>query len=214
MNELFGANLLPQIQDVTSLLARAVLDLLFTTIVVRAVYFRLYHHRDYIFTYFLVNVVTFSLGFLLNRVPIGLGFALGLFAVFGILRYRTEAIEVRNLTYLFVVIGLGLLNALANERISLVELLIVNGLIVAMVCLLEAAPFSGREESHRVVYDRIDLLEPGSAAELLKDLRARTRLPVARYEIGNVDLLRDTVDVTIYCPPIRGARSITSPRHV
>jgi len=208
MNELFGANLLPQIQDVTSLLARAALDLLFTTIVVRAVYFRLYHQRDYIFTYFLVNIVTFSLGFLLNRVPIGLGFALGLFAVFGILRYRTEAIEVRNLTYLFVVIGLGLLNALANERISLVELLIVNGLIVAMVCLLEAAPFSGREESHRVVYDRIDLLEPGSAAELLKDLRARTRLPVARYEIGNVDLLRDTAEIAVYYPASERRRAI------
>ena len=210
MSEFFGASLLPTTADITILLSRAVLNILFTTIVVRAVYFRLYHHRDYIFTFFLVNVVTFSLAFLLSRVPIGLGFALGLFAVFGILRYRTEAIQVRNLTYLFVVIGIGLLNALADENISLVELLVVNGLIVGAVCLLEARPFSGREESHRIVYDRIDLLGPGSAAELLKDLRTRTGLPIARYEIGNVDLLRDTAEITVYYPA-SGRRSSFGP---
>lgn len=210
MTELFGASLLPKLEDLTSLLARVVLNAIFTAIVVRGVYYRLYHHRDYIFTYSLVNVVTFSLAFLLNRVPIGLGFALGLFAVFGILRYRTEAIRVRNLTYLFVVIGLGLLNALANERISLVELLIVNGLIVGAVVLLEATSVSGREESHRVVYDRLDLLGPGSAGDLLQDLRTRTRLPVTRYEIGDVDLLRDTVDIAVYYP-VSGRRSAIDP---
>ena len=210
MSEFFGASLLPTTADVTILLSRAVLNVLFTTIVVRAVYFRLYRHRDYIFTFFLVNVVTFSLAFLLSRVPIGLGFALGLFAVFGILRYRTEAIQVRNLTYLFVVIGIGLLNALADENISLVELLVTNGLIVGAVCLLEARPFSGREESHLIVYDRIDLIGPGSAAELLKDLRTRTGLPIARYEIGNVDLLRDTAEITVYYPAF-GRRSSFGP---
>ena len=210
MSEFFGASLLPTTADVTILLSRAVLNVLFTTIVVRAVYFRLYRHRDYIFTFFLVNVVTFSLAFLLSRVPIGLGFALGLFAVFGILRYRTEAIQVRNLTYLFVVIGIGLLNALADENISLVELLVVNGLIVGAVCLLEARPFSGREESHRIVYDRIDLIGSGSAAELLKDLRTRTGLPIARYEIGTVNLLRDTAEITVYYPA-SGRRSPFAP---
>ena len=210
MSEFFGASLLPTTADVTILLSRAVLNVLVTTIVVRAVYFRLYHHRDYVFTFFLVNVVTFSLAFLMSRIPLGLGFALGLFAVFGILRYRTEAIQVRNLTYLFVVIGIGLLNALADENISLVELLVVNGLIVGAVCLLEARPFSGREESHRIVYDRIDLIGSGSAAELLKDLRTRTGLPIARYEIGTVNLLRDTAEITVYYPA-SGRRSPSGP---
>ena len=210
MSEFFGASLLPTTADVTILLSRAVLNVLVTTIVIRAVYFRLYHHRDYVFTFFLVNVVTFSLAFLMSRIPLGLGFALGLFAVFGILRYRTEAIQVRNLTYLFVVIGIGLLNALADENISLVELLVVNGLIVGAVCLLEARPFSGREESHRIVYDRIDLIGSGSAAEFLKDLRTRTGLPIARYEIGTVNLLRDTAEITVYYP-VSGRRSPFAP---
>jgi hypothetical protein len=165
------------------------------------VYYRLYRHRDYIFTYVLLNIVTFSLAFLLSKVPIELGFALGLFAVFGILRYRTEAIRVRNLTYLFVVIGIALLNALANEEVTMAELLIVNSVIAGSVALLEAAAFSRREESRKVIYDRLDLLAPEHAAALLQDLRSRTRLPVERYEIGDVDLLRDVADITVYYQP-------------
>jgi hypothetical protein len=180
------------------LLARLGLNLLFTTIVVRWVYYRLYRNRDYTFTYFLINLVTFSIAYLLSNVPIELGFALGLFAVFGILRYRTEAIRVRNLTYLFVVIGIALLNALANGGITMGELLIANGVIVGTVTALEAAPFSGREESRLVHYDRLDLLSPNATAELMADLHERTHLPVERVEIGDVDLLRDSVDVVIY----------------
>ncbi len=183
------------------LLARLGLDILFTTVVVRLVYYRLYKSRDYVFTYFLINLVTFTLAHLLSNVPIELGFALGLFAVFGILRYRTEAIKVRDLTYLFVVIGIALLHALADEGISLAELLIANAAIVGMVGLLEAAPFSGREESRVVTYDRLDLLSPGSTAALLEDLRTRTHLPVERCEIGNVDLLRDSAEITIHYRP-------------
>lgn len=180
------------------LLARLALNLLFTGIVVRAVYYRLYRSRDYVFTYLLINLVTFSLAYLLSSVPIELGFALGLFAVFGILRYRTEAIRVRNLTYLFVVIGIALLNALANGGITVAELLIANGVIVGTVGVLEAAPFSGREESRLVRYDRLDLLSPDRSAELLDDLRTRTHLPAERFEIGDVDLLRDCANITIH----------------
>ena len=183
---------------VTTLLGRLALNLLFIGIVVRLVHFRVYRNRDYVFTYVLLNLVTFSLVYLLSSVPVQLGFALGLFAVFGILRYRTEAIQVRNLTYLFVVIALALLNGLAQAAINLSELLIVNVVIVGMVCVLEAAPFSGREESRLVRYDRLDLLGPEMSAELLDDLRKRTHLPVERYEIGDVDLLRDCADITVH----------------
>ena len=180
------------------LLSRLVLDLGFTFLVVRGVYTRLYHRRDYAFTYLLLNLVTFSLSFVLSQVRVDLGFAMGLFAVFGILRYRTESIEVRNLTYLFVVIGLAVLNALVTTDVSLWELLLVNSVIVGMVAWLEWASFSRREESRQVVYDRLDLLAPGRSSELLADLRTRTQLPVARYEIGNVDLLRDTAELLVY----------------
>jgi len=198
MNTLFGVLADSLSSSAAVLLARLGLNLLFTAMVVRFVYYRLYRNRDYVFTYFLINLVTFSLAYLLSNVPIELGFALGLFAVFGILRYRTEAIKVRNLTYLFVVIGIALLNALANGGITLAELLIANAVIVGTVTVLEAAPFSGREESRLVHYDRLDLLSPADAAALLEDLRKRTHLPVERFEIGDVDLLRDSALITIH----------------
>lgn len=213
MTTLAGIPIVPDSRDILALVVRLSLDLIFAGIVVRVVYYRFYQDHDYIFTYFVLNLVTFALGFLFSRVPLDVGFALGLFAVFGILRYRTEGIQVRNLTYLFVVIGLALLNALSNERISLVELLIVNAVIVGAVGLLETVSLSGREESRRVVYDRLDLLGPDNEAALLADLRARTHLPVTRYEIGDVDLLRDTAEVDVYYP-VRRPGSIRNPTSV
>ena len=192
---------------VSSLLVRLLLDVAVVAIVVGFAYYRIYRKRDYVFTYLLLNLVTFSLAYLLSAVRIELGFALGLFAVFGILRYRTEAIAVRDLTYLFVVIGLALLNALA-AGVSTGELLVVNAAIALTVCLLEVVPFSGREQSRQVLYDRIDLLGPMTSAELLHDLRQRTHLPVERYEIGNVDLVRDCADITIY---YRNGPKVASP---
>ena len=180
------------------LIVRLSLNLLFTATVVRWVYYRLYRNRDYTFTYFLINLVTFSIAYLLSHVPVEMGFALGLFAVFGILRYRTEAMQVRNLTYLFVVIGIALVNALANGGTTTVELMAANVVIAGTVAVLEAAPFSAREQSRRVRYDRLDLLRPHATAELIADLRERTHLPVERVEIGNVDLLRNCVDVVIH----------------
>ena len=173
----------PNWASFNSLMARFLLDLLFTVIAVRVVYSRLYHQRDYIFTYLLLNVVTFFLAFLLSKSPIGLGSAFGLFAVFGILRYRTEGIQVRNLTYLFVVIGVALLNALANDQVSLVELVTVNVIIVGSVCLLEASSFSRREESRQVLYDRLDLLGAATQSQLIEDL-----LDVSRMSKGAASL--------------------------
>jgi predicted membrane protein len=180
------------------LLGRLGLDLFFTVLTVRVVYYRLYRSRDYVFTYFLINLVTFALAYILSNVRMELGFAMSLFAVFGILRYRTEGIAVRNLTYLFVVIGVALLNALTSGGITLGELLIANVAVVGTVAVLEAAPSSGREESRLVRYDRLDLLSPDVTNELITDLRKRTHLPVERCEIGDVDLLRDSADIRIH----------------
>jgi hypothetical protein len=184
--------------SMVALLGRLALNLSFTSIVVLVVYRRLYRDRDYVFTYLLLNVMTFSLVYVLSTVPVGLGFAFGLFAIFGILRYRTEAIQVRDLTYLFIVLGIALLNALANGGISIAELLLINSVIVATVCVLETASFSRRQQTRRIRYDRLDLLRPDRSAELVADLRSRTHLPIDRFDVGDVDLLRDTVDITVH----------------
>lgn len=198
MADFIGVNQLFDADDFYKLLFRLVLDLLFTTIVVRGVYGRLYARNEYVFTYFLFNVITFTLCFLLRKVPIELGFALGLFAVFGILRYRTEPIRARDLTYLFIVIGLAIVNAVANKKVSLAELLLVNGTIVGMTCLLEYSPISGREQSRRVTYDDVELLRGNDEAALLRDLRERTGLDVHRIVVEHLDLLRDTASLTVF----------------
>jgi hypothetical protein len=192
--------------ELARLLVRVAMDLVFTIIVVRFVYFRLYRRRDLAFTHYLLNIVTFTLCFLLSNVRLEVGLGFGLFAVFQMFRYRTTPVEIRDLTYLFVVMGIGLLNSMATERISLVDLLIMNSLIAGAVVITETR---GREESRRVVYDRLDLLGPGTEAEVIKDLRARTRLPIARYDLVSLDLMRDTAEITIHYPPTK--RSALNP---
>ena len=176
------------------------LNLAFTAMIVLGVYVRRYGKNEYIFTYFMFNAITFALCFLLRKVPIELGFALGLFAVFGILRYRTEAIRTQDLTYMFVVIGIAILNAVANKKVSLAELLLVNGAIVALTALLERLTFFRADQSRVITYDNMDIIRKDDHAALIADLRDRTGLNVQRVRVGSVNLLRDTAQVVVYFP--------------
>ena len=198
MTELFGVKELIDSDDFLKLAARLALDLAFATVIIRHVYFRLYRNRDYVFTYFLFNVITFCLCILLRKVPIELGFALGLFAVFGILRYRTEAIQIRDLTYLFIVIGIAILNAVANKKVSMGELLLVNSVIVGMTVLLELRPNRVPLASAPLLYDRLELISPRHRDQLLADLRSRTGCDVRGVDIVRVDLLRDAAELIVH----------------
>lgn len=184
--------------DLLKLAMRLSINLAFAFIVIRLVYFRLYRNREYVFTYFMFNIITFSTCFLLRKVPIELGFALGLFAVFGILRYRTEPIRIRDLTYLFVVIGIAIINALVSKKISLIELVTINCVIVGATAWLELSPGAGRERSRTVLYDDLSLLQPDKRQALLDDLTGRTGFKVQRIDINHIDLLRDSANLTVY----------------
>ena len=179
------------------LLGRMSLDLIFTLLVVFGVYVRRYSKNHYVFTYIIFNIITFTLCFLLRQVPIELGFALGLFAVFGILRYRTEAIHTRDLTYLFVVIGLGILNAVASRGISLSELLTVNLSIVVLTAALELNPKTQDKKQLPVTYDNMEILKQNEQQRLIEDLIERTGLPVINVHIQRIDLLKDTAELIV-----------------
>jgi hypothetical protein len=198
MSELLG--LAPTLDGgaLTALAGRLALDLVFAWLVIRCVYFRLYRNPEYVFTYYAFNVITFCLCALLTRVPIELGFALGLFAVFGILRYRTEAVRIRDQTYLFIVIGLGIVNAVANNQIALLELILVNGVIAALTALLELAPSNRNVTSTNMIYDKLELLKPGCEGELYCDLISRTGLQVERVTVRTVDMLRDSAEIEVF----------------
>lgn len=197
MSDMLGIQSMFDGEDLIKLSSRMVVNLFFAGIVIRLVYFRLYRDREHLFTCFLFNIITFSMCFLLRKVPIELGFALGLFAVFGILRYRTEPIRTRDLTYLFIVIGIGILNGVVNKKVSLSELLFVNGIITGFTAFIELMPSSRGSRTTPMLYDNISLLAPGKSEELIADLRGRTGLPVSRVEVKRYDLLRDAAEIVV-----------------
>ncbi len=197
MNELLGTENFIDVGDFLKLVSRLGVNLGFASLVILAVYYRIYKNREFVFTYFVFNLMTFSMCVLLRKVPMELGFALGLFAVFGILRYRTEEIRMRDLTYLFIMIGLGILNGVANRKVSAAELLLVNGMIVGITALLELTPSARRQGSTPFLYDNLSLLHPGKEQALHADLTARLGFEVIRVQINRVDLLRDAAELIV-----------------
>ena len=195
--DILGSDELIDISDFLKLVIRLAVNLGFASLALW-VYFRSNKNRDNAFTYFIFNIVTFSLCFLLRKVPMELGFALGLFAVFGILRYRTEEIRIRDLTYLFIFIAIGILNAVANKKISFAELLVVNGVITGIAAVMELSPSAKRNGSLPMLYDNLLLLHPGKHAELVGDVARRTGLDVVHVQVNRVDLLRDAAELTVF----------------
>jgi hypothetical protein len=195
---LFGTETLFDAEDFIKLVSRLGLNIAFASVVILVVFYRLYRNREMVFTYYVFNIITFSLCVLLRKVPMELGFALGLFAVFGMLRYRTEEIRIRDLTYLFIVIAIGILNAVANKKISFVELVTVNAVICGAAVAIELAPGSRASGSTPMLYDCLQLLQPGRDAELRADLERRTGFAIVRVQLHRIDMLRDAAEITVF----------------
>ena len=195
--ELFGIDIYDS-KDLIKLLFKFSIDLFFLFLIVRVIYYRTKDEKDYVFTFFMFNILTFFICFLLRKVPMEMGFALGLFAVFGILRYRTEAIPIRQMTYLFIVIGLSMINSLANKSISWMEILLANSIITIITYLIDRVWFSTIEQTKSILYEKIDLIKPENEQNLIEDLKLRTGLKYTSVKIEKVDFLRDTAQITIY----------------
>jgi hypothetical protein len=194
---LLGSEVFFDWEDWTRMMGRLGVNLVFMMIVVGFVFHRLYRNREHVFTLFVFNLITFCMCILLRKVPVDLGFALGLFAVFGILRYRTEPVRIKDLTYMFIVIGLGIINGISNKKISGIELLSVNAIVAATTILIELVPKSRIERTVPMLYDNLALLAPGKQAELVADLSQRTGLVIKRVELVRYDLVRDSAEVVI-----------------
>lgn len=195
--ELYGIDFF-DLEDFSKLLFKFGINFIFLIIIVRLIYYRVKDDKDYVFTYIMFNILTFFICFLLRKVPMEMGFALGLFAVFGILRYRTEAIPIRQMTYLFIVIGISMINALSNKSVSIFEVLFTNGLITLITYLIDRLWFQTIEEKKNIVYEKIELIKPENKQELIQDLKERTGLPIHEVKVDKIDFLRDTAAVTIY----------------
>jgi hypothetical protein len=195
----FGSLEIIDIPGFLELFIRFSFNLIIIMILVRWLYYSTTKRKDYLFTYILISSVVFLLCYLLESVKLQIGFALGLFAIFGIIRYRTNDIPIKEMTYLFLIIGVSVINSLADEDTSVAEMLFSNGAIVFAAFGLERLWLLKHESSKIVIYEKINLIKSENYQELLKDLQERTGIKtIKRVETGKIDFLKDTCVLTIY----------------
>jgi hypothetical protein len=185
-------------EDFYGLLIRLGINLFFLTLLIRVLYYTKTRRKDYLFTYYLIGTITFFLCFGLMQMDIDTGMGLGLFAIFGIIRYRTDAIEIKEMTYLFMVIGISVVNALASNELSISEVGVINVTVVLLTYILENIWLMKHETRKTINYERIDLIKPEKHDLLKADLEKRTGLTINRVEVGKIDFLNDTAMVRIY----------------
>lgn len=184
--------------DIYKLLFRLGINLIFMTVIIRFLYYPITKRKDYLFTYYMIGLITFFLCFGLKKLDIDTGMGLGLFAIFGIIRYRTDAIEIKEMTYLFMIIGISVTNALASSKISVPEMLVINLSVVGLTYGLEYLWLLKHETRKTIIYEKIDLIVPDRYEDMKQDLEARTGLSINRVEVGKIDFLNDTAQVRIY----------------
>lgn len=159
------------------------------------IYFPNYRNKEFMFTFFLFNIIIFIITFVLNKTNISMGAAFGLFAVFSMLRYRTEGISMKEMTYLLIAIALGLINAIG---LNLTPILVFNAIFVAFIFILDHPLVFKQEVSKMVIYENIENIKPENHELLLADLRKRTGFDIHRYSIMSFDFLKDSTQITVY----------------
>ncbi|MBP6009805.1 MAG: DUF4956 domain-containing protein [Bacteroidia bacterium] len=175
---------------------RLLIDIVSMLVLVRLIYFRIYKKKDYLFTFFLFNIIIFIITYLLNKVDMSMGAAFGLFAVFSMLRYRTEGITTKDMTYLFIVIAIGLICAVSKA--TYFELGVINLILIGFTYALDGNWLVRNEMIKTVQYENIELIRPENYQLLLEDLRKRTGLNIHRASINKIDFLKDIAIVKVY----------------
>ncbi len=185
-------------QDLWELIGRFFLNLGVTIILIRFLYYPSSKRKDYFFIYMLFSTIIFLLCYLLANVTLQLGIALGLFAIFGIIRYRTDTIPIKEMTYLFLMVGLAVINSLSNKQVSFAEVVFSNIAIIVITWYLEKVWMLKREDFLDIRYEKIELIVPQRREELMNDLKKRTGLDIYRVNINQINFMRDTARIRIF----------------
>jgi hypothetical protein len=183
--------------DFWMLILRFSFNLLVCWLIIQFFYYKKSRRKDYYFTFMLFSVTIFLLLFLLQSIPMQIGFALGLFAIFGMIRYRTETVQIREMTYLFVVIGISVVNGLSME-IPYLSVVAANLLFLLVIWILESNKFLRHTSNKIILYEKINLIKPDRYDELVADLEERTGLDITKVEVGHIDFLRDVAFLKVY----------------
>jgi hypothetical protein len=183
--------------DFYKMIFRFGINISFLTLIIRYLYYKNARNKEYFFTYYMIGVIVFFLCFTLKKFELDLGMALGLFAIFGILRYRTNSIEIKEMTYLFVIIGVSVINSLANKKMSYAEILTANSVVVIALYWTEWFWTLKHLISKVVIYEVIENIKPENYDLLKADLEERIGVEIQQINIGDVDFLKDTAEITI-----------------
>lgn len=197
--------------ELSSLMLGAGINLVVALLIVRGIYYPVTQDKHYVFSFLAFNTVIYFVLGLLSSVELSVGVGFGLFAIFSVLRYRTSEIPIREMTYLFVVIALPVMNSVLMLNYQVAQLLFANGMVVALLFVLERQWGFHFEARKTVIYERIDLVTPANRERLLADLRERTGLPVKRVDVGRIDFLRDTTELTLYYDEPKAAPPAAQP---
>lgn len=184
--------------DFYKMLIKLIINVIFLTGIIRFIYYKYSKKKEYLFTFYLIGIVVFFLCFTLKKYELDLGMALGLFAIFGILRYRTTPIDVKEMTYLFVVIGISVMNALSNKKMSYVEILSANSIILLVVYFFERFSNQNMVLKKDIIYETIENIHPENHDKLKEDIQQRLGIQIVKLEIGDINFLRDTAEITVY----------------
>ncbi|MBQ5895538.1 MAG: DUF4956 domain-containing protein [Bacteroidaceae bacterium] len=183
---------------VAKLLLAFLINFIAIMIVVRWLYYPKCKRGEFFFTYILIAISTFMLIYVLGDVKLKAGIALGLFAMFSIIRYRTEQIAIREMTYLFIIIALSAINGLTISELSIGEVIVINLLFIITTWICESKLLISHYSYKVIKYDNINLITPDKKAELIEDLKKRTGLDIIKVEVGAIDFLKDAAIVKMY----------------
>ena len=207
LGQLIGVTLFDP-QHFLSLVLRAAINLAVVSVIARFFYYPRSHRRDYMFIFILMAMSIFMLVTLMEGDGMNIGAAMGLFAIFGIMRFRTEAVPIREMTYLFMLIALSVVNALARaeyhpkadywDGVGLVTIAFVNLVFIGMAWVFESSRLVSSNCSKYILYDNISLIAPDKREEMKADIEKRTGLKILRMDVGTVDFLKDSCLVRIY----------------
>lgn len=190
------------VKTISKFSSRLVIDILSVLVLIRVVYYPIYKSKELFFTFFIFNIIIFLICFLLNKVELSMGAAFGLFAVFSMLRYRTEDISIKDMTYLFLVIAIGLISAVTKikgpDTYEYIFLGIISFVIITTTYLLESNILMKKEMVKTITYENIELVNQNRHNELIEDIKNRTGINVHRIAIQKMDFLKDSAQVKIY----------------
>ena len=184
--------------ELLNLIIRFGFNLSVAFIIIKLIYQRDHNNNDFVFTYFMFNSLIFFFASILGSITINMGFAFGLFAVFAILRYRTDPIPIKEMTYLFIVITIGVINALSGDEVSFSALLFTNTALVGLTYFLEKYWQNNLLASMNIDYEKIENVKPENHEALLADVKERTGLNIQDFQFSRMNFLRDTVRIKIY----------------